>query len=283
MDKSPFRERRFAPADVRRILRRAVDLAEKDADTPAAERPLTQEELVRLGGELGLPATAVQGAITGASSPAEAKASFWKPPRRLVLEEELSGELPASLHEDVVDAIQAFMGDAGSAQIVGKTLTWTPTPMTQGQSRQLTVAIRTRDGKTRLRIEENLQNVYLGLHLGLGLGLGIGGGMGVFTPMALVAHSVLLGIGLPALVVIASLLLARTIYQAVSRRRARQLTELRTRLREVTREGIAGVTTRSARKRIAVGADAEDADAQAAEEAEAEAEAEVKARAGRRS
>src|SRR6266540_7456682 len=101
MDPSPFRERRFAPADVRRILRRAVDLAERDADTPAAEHPLTQEEIERLGGELGLPVTAIRSAVTGDASPADLAASPWKPPRRVVFEEELDGELPALLQEDV--------------------------------------------------------------------------------------------------------------------------------------------------------------------------------------
>src|SRR5262245_6223499 len=110
MDPSPFRERRFAPADVRRIVRRALDLAERDADTKATERPLTQEEIERLGGELGLPPTAIRSAIADDASPADAAPSPSTSPRRLVFEEELEGELPASLQEDVVDAIAGHLG-----------------------------------------------------------------------------------------------------------------------------------------------------------------------------
>jgi hypothetical protein len=176
MDQSPFRERRFAPVEVRRILRSAVDLAENDGETPATERSLSQEEIERLGGELGLPATAIRSALThSAPSPAEAEASPWRPPRRLVFEEEIDGELPASRFEDVVDAIQGHMGDTGRTQVVGKMLTWTPTPMGQGQQRPLATTVRTRRQDAH-RVEENLQPMYPGSISAGPPGLGMGGG-----------------------------------------------------------------------------------------------------------
>lgn len=280
MDRSPFRERRFAPAEVRQILRRAVDLAEQDSETPAAERPLTQEELERHGGELGLPTTAIRSAVAGEAAPDEAKANLWQLPRRLFFEEEFTGELPASLREDVVDALHAHMGDVGRAQVVGKTLTWTPTPSMQGQQRQLTVTLRTRDGKTRVRIEENLQQLYLGFQLGLGLGLGFGLGSSLAAGVAVALKSVVFGVGFGVLILIASMLLARIMYRVVAERRARQLIQLRKRLREVVREGISAGEVKPARARIELGAGAPEAEAEAEAEAEVESEARGTKRAG---
>jgi hypothetical protein len=249
MEGSPFRERRFAPADVRRILRRAVDAADHDEATAAAEKPLTQEEIERLGGELGLPATAIQRAIAGDAEIQRARVSPWGR-RRIAFEDEIDGELPADRHEDVVDAIQASMGDGGRAQVVGRTLTWTPTPQTPGQGRQLTVSVRSRDGKTRVRVEENLSQQFLGLHLGFGLGLGIGLGFGVGFPVALSIGSPLFGIGFWLLAEILSLTIAQIAYRAILRRRTRELSALRERIGDVVRDGIVGGPT-AGRARIA--------------------------------
>ena len=275
MDGSPFRERRFAPADVRRILRRAAEVAERDAATAAAERPLTQEEIERLGGELGLPRTAIRRAIAGDTSTAGEAPEPFGGARRIAFEDEIDGELPASRHDDVVDAIQAATGDVGRAQVVGRMVSWTPAPAMGSQPRQLSVSVRSRDGKTRVRIEEAFSQLFLGLHLGLGLGLGLGGGFGVAFPIGLAMRSPLFGIALWLVVEIASLTLAQVVYRGILRRRTRELTALRARLGEVIVEAIA---VKQAGARVRIGA--RDAEAEAEVETEAEAEAEAEPSAG---
>src|SRR6185503_14891762 len=146
MTSSPFRERRFHPADVRRIVRRAAELAEQDASTDTEEQALTQPEIEERAAALGLPERAVRAAIAD-DAPAD-KPEGPADLRRILLEEEFDGELAAEGHEDVVEAIQVAMGDTGRVQIIGKTLTWTPSPSAGNQQRQLTVTVRSRNGKT---------------------------------------------------------------------------------------------------------------------------------------
>lgn len=271
MDGSPFRDRRFSPPEVRRILRRAAELAEQDAGTSEAERPLTQDEIERLGGELGLPPTAIRSAVHGDAQPAHDASDAPFGPRRIVFEDEIEGELPASRQEDVLDAISAVIGDAGRAQVVGRTLTWTPTPIGNNQQRQLTVTVRARDGKTRVRVDENLSPLYFGLYFGLGFGLGFGGGAGVGVPLALVAKSALLGFGVLIVFTAIALGLASLIYHAVHRGRVRALGQLRGRIEKAVREGIRVEAAKAGgRKRIA-----ENDEAAESVEAEAEAEAEL--------
>src|SRR5258708_17831730 len=59
----PFREQRIPPAEVRRVLRRAAELAESDPETPATEKSLTRVEIERSAEELGIPATAIARAL----------------------------------------------------------------------------------------------------------------------------------------------------------------------------------------------------------------------------
>jgi hypothetical protein len=271
MESSPFRARRFAPADVRRILRRAAELAEQDAGTRAAERSLDQEEIERLGAELGLPATAVREAIAG-SAGSEVEAGSAGDARVLTYEDELAGELPASRHEDVVDVIQRVMEGTGVTQVFGNTLTWTPPPPTSGnQPRVLSVRIRARDGVTRVRIEENLKQIYWGLYAGLTCGVGLSFGTAAFA-LTMGAHAPVLGALGAVLCLVASFALAHVIYRSLYRRRARQLTRLRAQLGEVVRQEI-GASRKGARARIA---------APGEEDAEAEAQAEEEAHEARR-
>src|SRR6185437_5437138 len=104
----PFREQRYSAQEVRRILRRAAELAEGDPETPAAERALTREELTRTAGELGLPESAVaRAAAQGEGEPAAApsaapRSAFLGAPTRVVLTEEIDGEPGEADREDLV-------------------------------------------------------------------------------------------------------------------------------------------------------------------------------------
>lgn len=277
MDESPFRARRFAAADVRRILRRAIDLADRDEGTPAAERALSQEEIERIGADLGLPRSAIQRAIAGDTGADQAAPSAGPAARRILLEEEIPGEIPASGHEDVIDAIRSEMGDTGHAEVVGKTLTWTPTPV-RGQAQPLSVTLRTRNGITHIRVDENLQQlstmytIFATVIVWMGLTL---------TAALAFTQSIPLGIGIAvfAAVVAASMIFRRQGYRATERRRRQALERLRARLSEVVREGIRARIEEPVRTRIATSTEALEHEDEAAA-AEAESEAEIAAAAG---
>jgi hypothetical protein len=272
----PFRERRLPPAEVRRVLRRAAELAEEDAETEGAEQSLATDDVVRAAAELGIPSTAVKRAMREAlpAKAVEERGGLFGPPLRTLLEDEIDGEIGPEMHEDIVDAIQVVMGDAGRVQIVGKTLTWQPTMTPQNPPRALTVTVRARNGRTILRVDERHTNLALGLYLGLGLGLGLGGGMPLVAGLTAAFKSVLISaLGFVGMALFA-LFLARTIYTVVARKRERAAGELMERLRVAVRSAHAGPRVAAeapARARIGA-ANAEDAEGEAMAEDEAIAE-----------
>src|ERR1700722_5443529 len=114
----PFRTPRIPAREVRRILRRAAELAEDDPDIGNVEKTMTQDERERGAGELGLPASAIARAI-GAPGERDAVAMssrsfFLGAPTRILLEEELPGEPTDVDREDLVDAIRIVAGQTGS-------------------------------------------------------------------------------------------------------------------------------------------------------------------------
>jgi hypothetical protein len=152
---STFRERPLPPAEVRRILRRAAEIAETDPETGTVERALTQDELTRKAAELGLPASAVERAIAAPAALDSSSDGPWLSPRTVVLEHEISGELPPERHEEVIDAIRAAAGSDGRTEVLGKTLTWSISP----QAKPL-VTIRSKDGRTHVRVEQPLNGAF---------------------------------------------------------------------------------------------------------------------------
>ncbi|MFT3770021.1 MAG: hypothetical protein QM820_31725 [Minicystis sp.] len=273
MDSSPFRDRRFAPHDVRRILRRAAEISEHDADTQAAERALTLGEIERLGGELGLPAAAIREAARDDATPTAPTPDEAPDQRRIVLEDEIEGELPAAHDEDIVDAITNVFGDSGRTQFVGRTMTWSPTPVMNGQQRQITITVRVRDGRTRIRIDERLRQLYLALFVGIGMGLGFGGGVGLGLPLALALKAPALGLVVFLAFALLGWVLPHLIFGAIRRNRIDTLGRLQAHLRAEVRRGIASERERATtRARIATG---DDADAHAEAEAESEAQSAV--------
>ena len=283
----PFRERRFAPAEVRRVLRVAADLAERDPETTKVERALTRGELEQAASDLGLPATAIARALRGDDTKGSAggdddasrrSSQLIGAPTRIVLEAEVDGEPTEDEREDLIEDIRAFVGEAGAIESVGKTLAWRQTSTYQRNGRELSVRLRSRDGRTKIVVEERLVRQATGLFVGLGVGGGIG-------PMGIYILSILklgaLGAIVPALWIPFMLLLARTIFVSLAARRQRAASAL---LKKVT-GAAAGWVSASAPKRVRVPAakkrasvDVDDDDAAAEDDAAATDEADVTTR-----
>lgn len=276
----PFRQRRLPPAEVRRVLRRAIELAEKDSEIQATEQSFSEDELARLAGEIGIPKNSLQQAARE-DSPLEtipAEGAWLGFPLRTLLEEELDGEITADSHEDLVDAIQVVMGDAGRVQIVGKTLTWTPTVTPSGSSRQLTVTVRARNGRTSVRVDELHRNLAAGLFLGLGFGLGFGGSI----PTALIVYKAFYS-GLISIFAVFAMLagvfvLARVLYTAICRRHAKSQQVLMRRLTAAVRAAPTSPRITEGKK-VRVGVDKTNKVSEVIDESEANVEADAEAEA----
>jgi hypothetical protein len=233
----PFREQRFEPEKVRRILRKAAALAESDRDTAGAGRALTGEEIERTAGELGIPASAVTAAMhddagneddDDDATPRSKHSWFIGAPTRIVLEETVAGEPSEEDCEDIIEEISGTLGSTGALERVGKTLVWHLSPGYRGRGRDLSIRIRSRDGKTRILIEERLTNPATGLFVGIGVGAGIGPMGGYIAAMVKLG---VVGLVFPILWIPLMLVLARTIYGALSRRRERSLREVMRKLK----------------------------------------------------
>ena len=113
-----------------------------------------------------------------------------------------------------------------TAATLGNTLVWHATP-TRNARQSLSVRMRFRDGRTRVVVEERLVGQAVGLFVGLGVGGGIGP-MGAY--IALIAKLGVIGLVAPLVWIPMMLLLARTIFSALSRRRARTMNEVMRRI-----------------------------------------------------
>lgn len=153
---STFREKQLRPAEVRRILRRAAEIAETDPETASVERALTADELTRRASELGLPASAVARAIGAPEVPAPDAKGPWLAARAVTLEQEIPGELPLERYEQIVAGVGAAVGVEGRTEVVGKTLSWF-----EGRAVRPLVTIRSRDGQTTVKVEDRLDGAVL--------------------------------------------------------------------------------------------------------------------------
>jgi hypothetical protein len=74
----------------------------------------------------------------------------------VVLDSVIEGEVPEEAYAVLVDEIQERLGIMGHASVLANTLTWSPA--TQGEdSRRVVVSIKSKEGRTRIRVEERFE------------------------------------------------------------------------------------------------------------------------------
>lgn len=277
MADSPFREKRYRTEEVRAVLRRVLS----DETEPGGGRTLTRDELEQMLSDVGASARVAGRALSESEDTnredGNDEEGFLGGPRRLVFEGEIEGELRDDRREDAVEIIREEMHDQGRVDVLGRTVTWAPTPAANNQQRRLNVKIRVRDGRTRVRVEEDMLPLLAGAWAGFGLGGGLGlGSLGVLAGKA--TGSFVVG-GLVFLLIVAlSLFAAWLTSRGVSRRRKRELRKLFDKVRDEVRSGVAPgqrvAEPRGGGVRVPQ-ALSEDADAARAAEREAEAEEEA--------
>jgi hypothetical protein len=117
-------------------------------------------------------------------------------PRTILYEVTLEGEIPVRAYEYVIEAVRRQTGELGVASLIGRSLTWTALPTHSragaGWSRTIALTIVPRAGRTRIRIEEKLDQLVKGV-FGTVVGAFAGGG----TALSIAP---LIAFGLPSLI-----------------------------------------------------------------------------------
>jgi hypothetical protein len=237
--------RRFDDEEVSLILRRAAELQETEPG--AGSQGMTLADLEEVAREAGLDPSLVRRAAAevgdagGAGGSAHAAplsggSRFLGAPTVLRTERIVDGELAVDEFETLLDEIRRTFNDVGSFSTLGRTLAWRSSPGMQGRhgggGRQINVTVVVRGGQTGIRVEETTGQLAGGLFGGLMGGIG-GGGSGIAVGIGLAAmHSVPAAVGIWGALLGTSYALARTIFVAMSRRRAAALGGLADRLAE---------------------------------------------------
>ncbi len=143
-------------------------------------------------------------------------------------------ELTEAEKNDLVPEIEAAATTSGAAKYGPRSLFWrSKKPSGSSQLLELLVTLRSRQGRTRIGIEERLHGlvalIYGGLVGGVGVGVGVGVGIGVGVGAL---HSLVFALAFPTVFLAGSLFVARETLSYVSRRRRHELSELLARLSE---------------------------------------------------
>ena len=197
--------RSFSDAQVRALLDRAAQLQTQEPEDGTC---LTIGAVEQVAAQVGIPPEHVRAAarelqgrdVPGALRPAvppgrvrlhrardgriqdgpllrHARGGQWR--RRphekwdqVVLESSIEGELAGEGYPALVEEIEDMLGIVGHASVLAHTLTWSPA--TQGvESRRVVVTVKSKDGKTRLRVEEKFEiRSYRRVFVGMGAASG---------------------------------------------------------------------------------------------------------------
>ena len=216
----------YGDKDIGRILKRATELQHAEP-TMSASAGVTLTELEDIAAEAGIDPRYLRRAALEIDA-GMADGSFWTKVTgadlTLVREATLHGELPDSGFERIVTAIQSASREHGLPSLLGRTLTWRTE--SSSKTRTMQIVVSARDGRTTVRLEENLSQLAAGLFGGTTTGVGVGLGVGLGVPAGAALGSALFAVAAPVGVVALSYLASRSIYRGVVARRTRAVDEV---------------------------------------------------------
>ena len=219
MPPDAYRGRMLLPAEVRRILRRAAELDEAAGAPHDGGRGHTLDEVERIASDAGISEGALRRALDGEEPARRPKRpwSFAGAPGKISIERTVRGGANAASHAKLTRAMRGALGELGSAQAVGDSLSWS-TSSVGGRSVSALVE-PDGEGRVTIRVDENLRSLRGALFGGIMGGAG-GGGFGLVVGLvAALAQPALMPLALFAWVFLCYLV-ARSIY--VNRFRARE-------------------------------------------------------------
>lgn len=218
--------RLYGDEEIGRILKRATELQHREPKAPAAGVTLT--ELEEIAAEAGIDPTYLRRAAMEVEAGQDAP-TLWSrllgADVALARETTLSGEVGEAGFEWIVAGLQAAANRHGQPSLVGRTLTWRAE--TASKTRTIQAVVTSRDGKTHIRVEENLAQMASGIFGGIMAGGGIGLGVGLGLPLGLeILGSALFATVAPIGVVGIGYVASRGVYRAVVGHRRRELDRL---------------------------------------------------------
>jgi hypothetical protein len=216
----------YRHTEAKEIVRRAADI---QLQNPTREDGLSLGGVQQIAAEVGIPPKYVEQAARSIDRPIEPPrpSAFLGAPTLLQFERVVDGEVPEAEYPELVEEIRATFGTTGEVNTLGDSLAWR-TPTAQG-IRQVSVTIRPRGGRTRIRVQERLSGLAGGLFGGIMGGVG-GGGFGTSMAIIFGAGMPLVGITLAGAAVGGSYALARIIYTTNAKAKTTELTSLINRL-----------------------------------------------------
>lgn len=228
----------YGDEDIGRILKRATELQHREPSAPAAG--VTLSELEEIAAEAGIDPRYLRRAARELDS-GTGESTFWTAVvgdrLTIVREATLEGELTEEGFERIAVAVQSQSKEHGQPSLLGRTLTWRAE--TANKSRTIQLVVASRDGRTEVRVEENLTQLAAGLFAGITSGFGLGVGLGVGLPIGLeVLGSVFFATAAPVGMVALSYGAARLIYRAVVKRRSVSMDQLFERVLQEARQCI---------------------------------------------
>ncbi len=215
----------YDETEIGRILQRAAELQHREPSAPAAG--VTLAELEEIAAEAGIDPAFLKRAATELESGVHP--TVWTKvlgdELRIIREVTLSGDLPTRGFERVVELIHENVREHGTPSLLGQTLTWRAE--TASKSRTVQIVVASRDGETRVRVEENLTQMANGLFGGVVAGGGLGLGLGVGLPVGInVLGSALMATLLPIGITAVTFIGTREIYRHVVNHRRRKVADL---------------------------------------------------------
>jgi len=151
----------------------------------AVEAGIPAKYIEQVFAEHGLAASQQTASVVDRTAAAN---RFLGSPTRLEYEIVVDGEMPTSDYDLLLDVIRRDVGESGSLGTVGRSFSW----QSAGR-RNIQVSVVPRNGKTTIRVSENLRNLAGGLFGGIMGGYG-GGTTGMWVAVAVGTHSLVVGI-----------------------------------------------------------------------------------------
>jgi hypothetical protein len=221
----PTPSRRYSDKEVRKLLERAAELQENEAVAPGATG-MTLQQLESVALEAGIDPAALRRAaeeMEVAPRPGIGKALAGAP-MSAVIERTLPFEVSSDALESLIPLIQARSETSGQGGIAGSTLTWRAT--SQGSARDLQILVASRNGETRIRIEDRHGQLAGGLFGGVLGGVGGGVGLGAGLPIGLIFGSAAITVGFPILFIGGTYAACRAGFRNIVARRSREIQQL---------------------------------------------------------
>jgi serine/threonine protein kinase len=239
---SAEKHHKYRRDEIERIINRAAEI---EASNPTMSGAMTIGGVEQIARDVGIEPRHVRSALASLSPRRATRETAMEPPKkniiiggptRLVYERVIEGELNEGDYPVMVEEIRVTLKELGQVSQLGHSFTWTLNKGTSG-TRNLEVFVNVRNGRTRIIVQENLNNLIGAVFGGIGGGLG-GGGMGplmgiMFGGLHLNPVGMVFVIPMWLTLVFGT---ARTSYYYAVKRREKALSGLADRLAELARE-----------------------------------------------